>query len=78
MAVRQAPKEGFMNESWLLWGLLFGSIGLGYLIYGRKQKAIVPIISGLGLMFFPYFFSSTLMLVVIGVLLILMPFFLKV
>ena len=30
-----------MSGTWLLWGLLFGSIGLGYVIYGRKQKNIV-------------------------------------
>jgi hypothetical protein len=28
-----------MNESWLLWGLLFGSIGLGFFMYGRKQSS---------------------------------------
>ena len=66
-----------MNESWLLWGLLFGSIGLGFFMYGRKQKAPVPLICGLALMFFPYFVSNTILLVAIGVALIVIPYFVR-
>jgi len=66
-----------LNESWLLWGLLFGSIGLGFFIYGRKQKAVVPLICGLVLMFFPYFVSNTMLLVAIGVALIVIPYFVR-
>jgi hypothetical protein len=62
-----------MNESWLLWGLLFGSVGLGFFVYGRKQKAVVPLVCGLTLMIFPYFVASTLALVIIGALLIVLP-----
>jgi predicted membrane protein len=57
--------------------LLFGSIGLGFLIYGRKQRAVVPLICGLTLMVFPYFVSNTILLVVIGVVLIAIPYFLR-
>jgi hypothetical protein len=39
-----------MNETNLLWGLLFGSVGLGFFVYGRRQKAVVPFLCGLGLM----------------------------
>jgi predicted membrane protein len=66
-----------LNESWLLWGLLFGSIGLGFFMYGRKQKAVVPLICGLVLMFFPYFVSNTMLLVAIGVALIVIPYFVR-
>ena len=66
-----------MNESWLLWGLLFGSIGLGFFMYGRKQKAVVPLICGLVLMFFPYFVSNTMLLVAFGVALIVIPYFVR-
>ena len=66
-----------MNESWLLWGLLFGSIGLGFFMYGRKQKAPVPLICGLALMFFPYFVSNTTLLVPIGAALIVIPYFVR-
>ena len=66
-----------MNESWLLWGLLFGSIGFGFFMYGRQQKAPVPFICGLALMFFPYFVSNTILLVAIGVALIVIPYFVR-
>jgi hypothetical protein len=61
----------------LLWGLLFGSFGLAYFIYGRKQRAVVPLLCGLVLMFFPYFVSNTIALVVIGLALIVMPYFVR-
>ena len=67
-----------MSESWILWGLLFGSIGLGFFIYGKKQKAPVPLVCGLSLMIFPYFVSNSLVLVVIGVLLIAVPYFVRI
>jgi len=65
------------NESWLLWGLLYGSIGIGFLIYGRKQKSIVHFICGLALIGVPYLVSSTTSLIVAGALLILAPFFIR-
>jgi hypothetical protein len=61
----------------LLWGLFFGSIGLGFFIYGRKQRAVVPMICGLALMVFPYFVSNTILLVGIGAVLIAIPYFLR-
>jgi hypothetical protein len=67
-----------MNESWLLWGLLFGSFGLGFFVYGKKQKAVVPLVCGLALMIFPYFISNTILLVLIGVSLIALPYFVKI
>ncbi len=66
-----------MNESWLLWGLLFGSIGLGFFVYGKKQKAVVPMVCGLALMIFPYFISNTIVLVAIGAMLIAVPYFVR-
>jgi hypothetical protein len=59
----------------LLWGLLFGSIGLGYFLYGKKQSAPVPLVCGLGLMLFPYFVSNTYLLAGIGALLMAIPYF---
>ncbi|MEZ5560559.1 MAG: hypothetical protein R3E86_18700 [Pseudomonadales bacterium] len=59
-----------MSDATLLWGVLFGAIGMGFFAYGRRQSAVVPFIAGLGLMVFPYFVSSTLMTVLTGALLI--------
>lgn len=61
----------------LLWGLLFGSIGFGFFLYGKKQRAVVPLVCGLTLMVFPYFIANVTLLVVIGVLLMAIPYFLR-
>jgi hypothetical protein len=66
-----------METPSLLWGLLFGSIGIGFLIYGRRQRAAVPLVCGLGLMVFPYFVSNTILLIAIGVVLIVIPYFVR-
>ena len=63
-------------QAWLLWGLLYGSIGLGFFIYGRNQKAPVPLVCGIALMVFPYFVSNVVLLVLIGAALIAIPYFL--
>jgi hypothetical protein len=61
----------------LLWGLLFGSIGLGYFIYGKKQRVVVPLVCGLALMVFPYCLTNVMLLVGIGACLIAIPYFLR-
>jgi hypothetical protein len=66
-----------MNTSSLLWGVLFGSIGLGFFVYGRRQKVVVPLVCGVALMIFPYFVSNTVLLVALGVVLIAIPYFLR-
>ena len=62
----------------LLWGVLFSSIGLGYFLYGKKQKTVVPLLCGLTLMLIPYFFSSTALLVGIGTALAVIPYFVRI
>lgn len=61
----------------LLWGVLFGSIGLGYFIYGKKQAALVPLVCGVALMAFPYFVSGNLLLAGIGIVLTAVPWLLR-
>ena len=66
-----------MDASSLLWGLLFGSIGLGFFIYGQRQKMVVPLVCGVALMIFPYFVSNTMLLVILGVALVAIPYFVR-
>ncbi|HNW83804.1 MAG TPA: hypothetical protein PKG52_13030 [bacterium] len=61
----------------LLWGVIFGAFGMGYFLYGRKQKNFMAKISGIILMVFPYFISNTYLLVLIGVIFIALPFVVK-
>ncbi|MFH2047465.1 MAG: hypothetical protein ABIK92_20235 [Pseudomonadota bacterium] len=67
-----------MDISTLMWGLIFGSIGLGFFVYGKKQKAVIPLFSGIGLMVIPYFISNIFILVVSGIVLIALPYFIRI
>jgi hypothetical protein len=58
--------------------LVFGSIGLGFFVYGRRQKRVVPLVCGLTLIIFPYFVSNTALLIMLGVALIAIPYFVRI
>ncbi len=66
------------GTSLLVWGMLFGSIGLGFFVYGKKQKAVVPLISGIALIVFPYFVSNVTILVIVGIVLVVIPCFVRI
>jgi hypothetical protein len=66
------------GTSLLIWGVLFGALGIGFFTYGRKQKAVVPLITGIALFVFPYFISNVYMLVIVGAVLVALPYFLKI
>jgi hypothetical protein len=67
-----------MNASALLWGVILGSIGLGFFVYGKKQKAVIPLLSGIGLMVIPYFISNPFFLIITAAILMALPFFIKI
>ncbi|HUX74778.1 MAG TPA: hypothetical protein VMV25_12925 [Steroidobacteraceae bacterium] len=64
-------------QAQLLWGLVFGSVGTGYFIYGKRQGSLVPLICGLALIVYPFFVSNAYLLVAIGVLIGAVPFWLR-
>jgi len=66
------------GTSLLIWGMLFGAIGLGFFTYGRKQKAVVPLFTGIALFIFPYFISNIYVLVIAGIVLIVLPYFVRI
>jgi hypothetical protein len=66
-----------VSTSLLVLGVIFGSVGLGYFLYGKKQRAVVPLVSGLVLMVVPYFISNTIVLVVVGVVISAIPYLIR-
>ena len=62
----------------LLWGMLFGAIGFGFFLYGKKQKAVVPLITGIALCVVPYFIANVYILVGVGLVLMAAPYFVRV
>jgi len=66
-----------MNTSSLFWGVIFGAIGMGYIAYGRRQGHAFALLAGVGLCLFPYLVESTFLLIIIGLALMALPFFLE-
>jgi len=58
----------------LFFGVVAGAIGVGYLVYGRRQRKLVPVIAGVLLCVYPYFVDSGLWLGVVGAVLVAAPF----
>ena len=52
-----------------------GAVGTAYFIYGKKQAKLSAMLAGAGLCIYPYFFSRTLELCVVGAALMAAPFF---
>jgi hypothetical protein len=61
----------------LMLNLMLGFVGMAYLLYGRKQEALVPMVSGLLLMIAPYFVPGTLPQLLLGLVLMALPFLLR-
>ena len=59
-----------MDTAWLVWSGLFSPIGSAVFVYGRRQRRGAPTLVGVTLIVYPYFVSTTLAVVVIGVLLL--------
>jgi len=61
----------------LLVSVLFSSIGAGYFVYGKKQRQVVPLLTGLALCVYPYFLSNGYAIVVVGILLTAVPWLIR-
>ncbi|WP_430459696.1 hypothetical protein ACQUQU_10810 [Thalassolituus sp. LLYu03] len=62
-----------IDSTSLFIGLIFGSIGFGYFLYGKRQKHKTAFWAGIGLMIYPYFIEGTVPLIAIGLLLMAAP-----
>ena len=65
------------GQASLILELLFSAAGVGYFVYGKKQRATIPLVCGILLMVFPYFVSSTVLLVILGAGLLALPYFMR-
>ena len=57
-------------SSTLFASLIWGSIGLGFAIYGKKQRATAPLVGGILLVGISYLIGSALMMSLVGVILV--------
>jgi len=57
-----------------VWGIVFGIIGMGYFSFGKKRDNTVFLLSGIALMVFPYFVEGLSLNIIVGVILVILPF----
>ncbi|HOW80836.1 MAG TPA: hypothetical protein PK406_15450, partial [Verrucomicrobiota bacterium] len=55
----------FLNANYLFASLIWGSVGLGYLIFGKRQQSVVPMIAGVAMMVVSYVIGSALVMTLI-------------
>ena len=67
----------FSSPAALFGSLLFGAIGLGVFIYGKKMVLWKPMVIGVALMAYPYFVPQTWLLYTIGCALCLGLYFFR-
>jgi uncharacterized membrane protein HdeD (DUF308 family) len=59
--------ENLFDANFLFASLLWGSIGVGYFIYGKKQGAMVPMVGGILMIAASYVVSSWLLMSLLSI-----------
>ncbi len=54
--------------------LIFGTIGMGYFAYGKKQSNFSMIGAGVALMAYPYVVTGLPIMILIGIVIMAFPF----
>ena len=54
-----------MDPGYLMASLVFGMIGMGMFMYGKKASRVVPLATGVGLMIVPYFITHLIVMIVV-------------
>jgi len=66
-----------MDGNLLLVSFLFGMVGLGLFMYGKKSQHMIHLIAGIGLMTVPYFISNLILMIVVCCAMTAMPWVLR-
>jgi hypothetical protein len=56
-----------LDPTWLFLSLIPGGIGFVLFVYGKKQERMPHLVAGLTFMVYPYFATTTIWLVGVGV-----------
>ena len=62
----------------LYFSIVASALGMAYIVYGRRQAKIVPVVAGVLLCLYTYFVDGWLWLCLLGAALALAPFILDV
>jgi len=55
-------------------GMIAGSFGVAYFVYGKRTEKMIFLLVGVALCIYPYFIESVIWLLVVGLLLLAAPF----
>ena len=58
----------------LVVGVISGAFGMAYIVYGKRQRRIVPAVAGVLLCIYPYFIENLYAQCALGALLLAAPF----
>lgn len=62
----------------IFWAIVFGGVGMGYLVFARQQRNPFALFSGVALCVYPYFVDNVFIILLVGAALMALPFYLKV
>jgi hypothetical protein len=58
----------------LIVGVISGAFGMAYIVYGKRQSRITPVVAGVLLCIYPYFTENLYVQFTLGALLLAAPF----
>ena len=65
--IENGPKDMFnLSASFLFANLIWGTVGFGYFIYGKKQSSWVPMVGGVVMIAVSYIVGSALLMTVLS------------
>jgi len=70
--------ETSFDTTHMLLTVFFSSLALGFFIYGRRQRAAIPFITGIALMILPNIFDNNGVLTLCGCGLLAVPYFIRI
>jgi hypothetical protein len=65
-----------LNEHYLWASVIWGAIATGYLVYGWRQKALMPLLGGLAMIAASFFIGSALLMSVVCIALMVVVYWL--
>ncbi len=63
------------DANFLFASLIWGSVGVGYFIYGKKQREPVPLVGGVVMIGVSYFVASALLMSLVSLAIMAAVFF---
>lgn len=61
------PVAGDIDGANIFAYIIFGAVGFVAFVYGKKNRFVRPMVIGFALMAYPYFFSGTFFLYLVGI-----------